>query len=298
MRLPLASAGLLIAALSTLVGGAASSGVPRPASRPMRVMSINQCTDQIVLALLPPERIASVTWLSRDPDASLMAAAARRVAVNHGLVEEVVRDRPDLVVADSSSMPGTRALLKRLGWPMIEVDSADSIERIRAVTRRIARAVGEQVRSETLIAQMDRELASLAQDSRPPLRVAAWDGSGFGAEKGSLFDRLLRLSGAVNVANEPPASRYGTPDIEVLLAAAPDLLVQGSEDRGSLRDYLARHALVRRFWGNGRTLTVRQADYLCGTPFIAESALKLRRELRTASAAIRARLPFAQTGLR
>ena len=32
----------------------------------LRVMSISLCTDQLLLALLPPERITSVTWLAHD----------------------------------------------------------------------------------------------------------------------------------------------------------------------------------------------------------------------------------------
>ena len=47
-------------------------------------MSLNQCTDQIVLALLPKDRITSVTWLSRDPLTSRMAAQAREVGANFG----------------------------------------------------------------------------------------------------------------------------------------------------------------------------------------------------------------------
>ena len=52
----------------------------KPPSHPLRVMSLNQCADQIVLALLPPERITSVTWLNRDPLTSRMVAEAERVA--------------------------------------------------------------------------------------------------------------------------------------------------------------------------------------------------------------------------
>lgn len=293
-------AALLAAALSTSAGVAAAgpSGIPRATPHPVRVMSINQCTDQIVLALLPPERIASVTWLSRDPRNSLMAAQAKRVGVNRGLAEEVVRQRPDLVIAGSYTTPATRGLLKRLGWPMIEVDNADSFDQVRAITRQIARAVGEQARGEALIAHMDRGLAALARDHGPKIRVAAWDGGGFSAARNSLYDTVLTAAGAVNVANSPPATAYGTPDTEVLLAAAPELLVQGSYDRMSLRENEAHHPLVRRYWGKDRTLVIRPAYYICGTPFVADAALMLRRDLRAARAAARTPLPFAARALR
>lgn len=287
------------AALGSLAATAgAAAGVPRPAAHPLRVMSINQCTDQIVLALLPPGRITSVTRLSRDPDSSLMAAAAARVGANRGLAEEVVRQRPDLVVAGTFTTPATRLLLRRLGWPMIEVDDAQSFEDIRRATRRIAAAVDERARGEALIAGMDRGLADLARHPGPPIRVAAWDGGGFGAGPGSLYDRVLRAAGAVNVAATGPATGHGPPDVETLLRVAPALLVRGGDDRGSRRADVARHPLVRRYWGGGRTLAIRPADYLCGTPMVADAALRLRAALRAAAATARAPLPFAGAAAR
>ncbi|MFC6621814.1 ABC transporter substrate-binding protein [Novosphingobium panipatense] len=289
-------AGLLLAALPVSVGSAeraGSSASHRP--RPLRVMSMNQCADQLVLALLPPERIASVTWLSRDPDGSLMHREAQKVAINHGLSEEVVQQQPDLVVAGAFTTPATRMLLRRLGYPMIEVAHADSFDEIRTITRQVAAAVGEEARGEALIARMDHQLSQLARQSGPAIQVAAWDGAGFNASEGSLYNAVLEAAGAVNVANRPPASTYGRPDVEVLLAAAPTLLVKGAGTgrRAGLQDNVERHRLVQRYWDGARTLTVRQSYYVCGTPFVADAISGLRGELQAAARQVQAPLPFA-----
>ncbi len=289
--------GLLAGLLAILSPASAGDKVHVSAlsHKPMRVMSMNQCVDQLVLALLPPDRIASVTWLARDPDGSLMYREAARVSVNHGLAEEVVRQRPDLVVAGTYTTPATRGLLKRLGYPIIEVDNAESFADIRKITRQVAHAVGEEARGEALIARMDRQLAELARDPGPPLRVAAWDGAGFNANEGTLYNAVLEAAGAVNVANRPPASTYGRPDVEVLLATAPTLLVKGAGigRKPGLRDNVERHPLVRRYWDGERTLTIRQAYYLCGTPLVADAIVHLRGELRAAAQRIRTPLPFS-----
>lgn len=288
--------GLIATALPISVGSADSiDDLTAKAPRPLRVMSMNQCTDQLVLALLPPERIASVTWLSRDPSGSLMAAQAMKVGVNHGLAEDVVRQRPDLVIAGSFTTPATRGLLKRIGYPMIVVENADSFDEIRTITRQVAKAVGEEARGEAMIARMDRQLADLTRNPGPPLRVAAWDGAGFNASTGTLYNAVLEAAGAVNVANEPPASGYGMPDAEVLLAAAPTLLVKSAStfEKPGLRDNVARHPLIRRYWDGARTLTIRPAYYICGTPLVAEAAIALRRELRETADTARTPLPFA-----
>ncbi len=271
----------------------AAGPVPAQVRHPLHVMSLSECTDQLLLALLPPDRIASVTFLSRDPETSQMAAHARRVGINHGLAEEVLRQRPDLVLAGTYTTSSTRALLKRLGWPIIEVPPADTIDQIRVTTRQVAKAVGAETRGETLLGRMDRQLAALRSQPGPHLRVAAWDGAGFSSSSGSLFATLLGLAGADNIGGS--SVQRGAPDTETLLAAAPDLIVQGSlTNQHSLRSDTAYNPLVRRFWGADRTLTVRPAYYLCGTPFLADAALRLRDDLRAKVKITRTPLPFAK----
>ncbi len=288
--------------LATALGAASCAGanpdVPRATAHPVRVMSLNQCTDQLVLALLPPERIASVTWLSRNPGSSLMAGAARRVGINHGLAEEVLAQKPDLVIAGSYTTPGVRNTLKRLGYPLVEIDNADSIADVRWITRQVAAAVDERPRGEALIAYMDAKLAGLALDRGPPLRVVAWDRSGFSAGEGTLYDAVLTAAGARNLARAPMAVDYRNPDIETLLRANPALIVQGSgEPAGfSLGNDVMGHRLVRRYWGN-RMLGIPQAYYVCGTPALADGAIRLRAQLRAAADRAGPALPIG-SGLR
>ncbi len=259
--------GLLLASLSVAVS----------AERPLRVMSINQCTDQYLLMLLPPDRITSVSWLARDPSGSLVAEQAKRVAINRGTAEEVARQHPDLILAGTYTTPATRALLKRLGYPLLEIDDATDFASIRASTRRIAAAVGARARGEVLIAQMDRKLAFLSRKMPTHVTVAAWDAAGFGARPGSLYDLLLTEAGADNVAHHPPASLYAAPNAEVLLAAAPRVLVRSTTWRAAndLNGDAAQHPAVRRTW-QGRTVTLSSAYYACGTPYSVDVAMKLR----------------------
>ena len=270
---------------------AAAMLVSAVAARPLRVMSISECTDQLVLALVPPARITSVTWLSRDPESSAMARQAAGVPVNRGTAEEVLQQRPDLVFAGTFTTPATRQLLKRLGSPLIEIGPADTLAAIRAQTRQVAAAVGEPARGEALLARMDRELADLARAPGPRLRIAAWDGSGFSAARGTLYDLIVTLSGAINLAADRHL-RTGVPDTELLLSAAPALLLRGGgDDRAGLRADVADSALVRRFWGT-RSLSIPASAYVCGTPFVADAAVTLRRQLRGVAATGPAPLPF------
>lgn len=263
--------------------GARSPAVPAPVPHPMRVMSINLCTDQLVLALLPPGRVASVSWLARDPSGSVMAAAAARVGVNRGEAEEVIAQAPDLIVGDTFSKPVLRAMLKRLGYPLVEVAEAGNIDSIRRATRRVAAALDERARGEALIAAMDVGFADLARDPGPPTRVAAWTRDGIGGRPGMLQDAVLSAAGAHNIARDLDRGGRGRgADIETLLASHPALLIEsadGARAAPSLGDAMLRHPLLRRYW-RGRVLRVRGAYTACGTPMIAAAALRLRERLR------------------
>jgi len=256
-------------------------------------MSINLCGDQLVLALLPRSQITSVTWLSRDPSESVMATAAAQVPVNHGSAEEVLRDHPDLVIAGAYADMATQALLKKLHYPLLEVTGADSFDDVRRETRKVAAAIGANARAETLIARMDAKLAQLSTSPGTPFRVAAWDGAGFSARPGSMYDAVLRAAGARNVADEKDVLK-GAPDVETLLATAPDLLVEGEPqfERPGRRTDLLNNPTIRRFWGQ-RTVIVPQSSYLCGTPFSADAAVQLRREMQDDLRHPKTPLPFA-----
>ncbi|MET0183684.1 MAG: ABC transporter substrate-binding protein [Caulobacterales bacterium] len=263
-------------------------------ARPMRVMSMQLCADQLLLMLLPPERIASVSWLARDPNGSVMAEAARRVPVNHGQAEEVLRDRPDLILSGTFDTPALRAMLRRLGYQLIEVPEADDFDAIRRVTRQVGAAVGEEARAEGLIAQMDADLAklrSLDAEWRP--RVVAWEGDGSTLGRGTLLNSVIEAAGAQNIAAEMGAAPYGAFDIEALIVSRPDILIEahalsGLSDR---RMDVARHPFVRRYYEN-RRIAVPQAQYSCGTPLAARAALQLRTGIDLIEAQTRRAPPY------
>ena len=252
-------------------GGAGPVSSPPPA-RPLRVMSLNQCTDQLVLTLLPPERIASVTWLSRDPRFSAQAEAARAVPVNRGGVEEVVRTAPDLVVTDTFSNPAGRALLRRIGMPMVEVSDAATVADIRRNVRQVAAAVGEVGRGEAMIAAMDR---ALSPGAGTPIRVAAWDRDGM--RSGPMLAIVLAAAGLTQVG-------HGHGGVETLLATAPDRLIDLDEGARtpSLGDDRARNPIVTARWPRTKRFRVAQADLFRGTPAIGRAAVALRRQARGA----------------
>ena len=273
------------AVAGTVASAAAAEAIPE------RVMTLNMCADQLVLDLLPPERITSVTYISHwssDPD---LAAKAARVGTNYGNAEEVFAQAPDLVIAGVLSTPATRTLLKDVGYPLYELSSADTFDEIREQTRAVANLLGVAERGEALIAEMDATLAALDRN-RPaePITVVAWNGGGTAPGKGTLFDEILRRAGGINLATRYSDGYMVSFGMEELLAARPDLIAHGEADleTPSLTHAPLMHPVIRALY-DARRITYRDTQYLCGTPRSAEAARALQSQMKAAMTRIGAR---------
>jgi iron complex transport system substrate-binding protein len=247
------------------------------AAAPQRIMSLKVCTDELLLDLVPPSRIASVTFLSREPASLRMWPVGAAVPVNHNTAEEILATKPDLILTDPFTPPSLKPLLARTGAKIVEVPPAESFAQIRAVTREVAKAVGEEARGEALIARMDADLRDIAAH-RPakPVTVMAWGEGGFVPGSGGLFNAMLTEIGARNAEQGAFGGFY---DLESLIVKNPDALVYGDTYRGmaSLRDNQDAHpALLQRY--AGRRVSYASL-YGCGTPRSAAIARRLQKAL-------------------
>jgi iron complex transport system substrate-binding protein len=237
-------------------------------------MSLNICTDQLLLALAPPSRIASVTFMAREPASLRLWPQGARLPVNYGLAEDVLAAHPDLVLAGPFLPPLTKALLAKSGATVVEVPLAEDFDQIRRITRLVAKAVGAQAQGEALIARMDADLAYAAAH-RParPVRVAEWGNGGHVPGAGGLFGTLLKTAGAQSIGG-------GFYDVEALVAEKPQALLFSDTYRGlaSLRADQDEHPAL-----SGRLPHVwYSAFYGCGVPQLAGAAVRLQRDLERA----------------
>jgi iron complex transport system substrate-binding protein len=263
-------AGVLAAAALLLVSGQVA------AAPPQRIMSLKICTDELLLDLVPSSRIVSVTFLSREAAALKVWPQGAAVPINHNTAEEILSTRPDLILTDPFMAPSLRPLLAKSGAQILEVPPAENFEQIRAVTRMVAQAVGEEARGEALIAQMDADLRAVAAH-RPKkmLTIAGWGGGGYVPGTGGLFDAMLTAAGARNVVR----GSFGYYDVEALMAANPDALVYGDTYGGttSLRaDQDLHPALLKRY--AGRRISYSSL-YGCGVPQTARVTRSLQDAL-------------------
>lgn len=269
--------GICAAAVLLLVMGQSVAAQPaQNGPRAMRIMSLKVCTDELLLDLVPPERIASVTFMSQEPASLRHWPQGAKVKVHYGSAEEILAARPDLILTDPFMAPGMRRILAKTGARVVEVPPAEDFDQIRAVTRLMAREVGEEERGEQLIARMDSDLAILAA-KRPgkPIRIARWGNGGYVPGASGLFGAMLREAGAVSIES----GTMGYYDVEALVAAQPDLLVYGDTYRGmaTLRADQDNHPALMKHYA-GRRISFASL-YGCGAPVIARITRQLQADM-------------------
>ena len=243
-------------------------------AKPQRIVSLNMCTDELVLRLASPKHIASVTWLSQDPRNANMAARALVVPANHGLAEEVLAYKPDLVIAGAYTTRSTVALLKRVGVPVREFGVPSNLAEMRQQIRDMANLLGERQNGEELIAGIDARLAALANRTRPAQpRAIVLRPNGFTTGRGSLVDEILTTAGLTNLAAELGIDNYGQIALETVALGKADILILNTTPDGppSLAHEILHHPVLARLGDRLKLVALPSKLWTCAGPAMIDA---------------------------
>jgi len=218
----------LLAAIAIMLVPAALSA----AGIPKRIVSLNLCTDELVLRLADRANIASITWLSKDAISANVVDLAADVPVNHGLAEEIIPLDPDLVVAGTFTARTAVAMLKATRFPVTEFGVAHDVADVRSGIRKMAALVGEPARGEALVASFDERLAEIgtpAPGRRPTALV--FNANGFTVGAGTLVDDIMSRAGLDNVAAHMKLGNYSQLPLEIAVRSDVDILIISARRR-------------------------------------------------------------------
>ena len=241
---------------------------------PQKIVSLNLCTDQLLMLLADPNQIASLSKIVDDQNVSFLAEKSAEFRKNRGDAEEIFVDSPDLVVAGVYTEKATVQILQSLGVRVeifpIEQNFDDIIQNIR----KMGLLVGHSDRSERMIDDFNVRLAELRSGITERPRAAIYSANGYTTGTDTMSGQILKTAGFRNITEEIGISFGGTLPLETLVMLKPDLVITGKAYPGHSRsEEILKHPALRPF----KTVTQTDAKWICGTPAVLDAVEELQR---------------------
>jgi iron complex transport system substrate-binding protein len=260
----------LAAAALALAWLAASAAPAAP-----RVLSLDQCADQFVLALSPRSAIVGLSTRARNGDSHLRDLA-RGLSLRRADAEAALAAGPEVVVRYWGGDLALERTLRRRGAVVVDLEEATDFEGVRRNVRAVADALGRRQAGEAILARMDQELAA-SRSAWRGRRALYLTSGGATAGEGTLIAAILSAAGLTDAATGPG---FHAVDAERLVLDPPAAVVEGFFDAASLRDVprsAVRASAVRRVL-TGRILVQVPGELLaCPAWFAADAAAIIAR---------------------
>jgi iron complex transport system substrate-binding protein len=255
--------------LAALLAAVLTAQVTPAATPPQRIVSLNLCADQLVLALADRTQIVGLTHNARDAEMSAEAERARGLHMMGTSAEEILALYPDLVVGQSVRRSAALRLLAGEHFATLDLKMANTLDDIYASIRDTASAVGHPERGEAMIAAMAGDLAALPKAGRGRVAVF-YQRRGYVTGTGTLVDELITREGLANLArvlHKPVLAQMG---LEEMVAAHPDfLIVESASDR--VQDQ-GTEMLHHGALDGMKRISIPQAWTVCGGPAYVKAA--------------------------
>ena len=200
-------------------------------SPPKRIVTLSMSTDETMLGLVEPQRMAAVNTLLDDPVSSNVTGLVKEIPqrIGNPTVEEIMALQPDLVVVpdwgDLTMVPS----LREVGLKVIVCKGASNLAEIRETIELLAAAAGVPERGQKLRAMMDANLAEIQdkvakspQTERKRVVLISLM-SGYGG-LGSSFDEACHYAGVINGRAELGIRDFQVMTKEQLVQIDPDIL--------------------------------------------------------------------------
>lgn len=237
---------------------------------PRRIVSLDYCADQFVLALANRDQIAALSRGSLRDD-SYFRDRAVGIRQTRGTLEEILALRPDLIVRNWGGPWDAEQVFARFDMPVLQVGDTPDFTAARADLLDAAQTIGQSSRGAALARDLDARLAHLAAH-RGNAPVMYLSGGGAVAGRGTLLDAVITAAGGRNIHTD---TSWQVLPLERLVQTPPALIALGFFDTG--RDRMnawspSRHPAVRRALAHVRTVNLPPATISCEAWYAVDAA--------------------------
>lgn len=251
---------------------------------PKRICSVTLATDEMLAALVEPERVVGVSRFVDDAGISNVVKhypdSIPRIRAD---LERIIALRPDLVCVASYNSADFLELLRKSNLPIFRHENTNTFAEVMRGLTALGERVGAQGRAKGVVADMERRLndlrAALASLSARP-RVLYWSG-GWTAGSRTTVGEMIERAGGVNVAAEAGLAGMAEISVERALAADPDVLLLDAWKAGepATAEELPPALRTLRAVREGRVVSVEGRSLSAVSQFVVDGAERLARKL-------------------
>lgn len=200
--------------------------------KPQRIVSLTLGTDELIMDLAEPERIAALTHLVDDPGISHVAEKAAVIKGRiHGYTpEEILELKPDVVIIADWWRFDKLDTLRDLGINVYVYKTPYTIEDVKKTVTEVGHVVGSEERAKEIIKDFDKKLAAVEKKlavitpDKQAHVAAISQNAGFGL-KGSMFDDMCRYAHIHNLLGTFTQDQNTTLSKEYIVQVNPDVIV-------------------------------------------------------------------------
>lgn len=264
--------------LLTLVVLAQAKANDERTIRPERIVSLNMCTDQLLLALADPDQIVGLSRFAGDERLSYAAEQAAPYPQLPAAAEAVIALEPELVLTGRFTDRAAKEMLARFDYRVEEVPFVRSLEDAREAIGLVAEMVGHPDRGQALIDDLDAALADA--QSQEELSALIIQRRGYATGTASLAGDLLAALGVRLASEDLVGARGGFADLETIIRAEPDVLITATldretDDQGSA---LLLHPALDERYPPARRIVMPERLTLCAGPSLIEAIEHIANE--------------------
>ncbi len=245
-----------------------------------KIISLDYCADQYVLALVDPNQIMALS-MAADSAHSFFKSRAAGLPKFYSTVDELLYLQPDVVVQSWQAHAKMPELMQRRGIRLFETHFGSDPDVVIKNITLAGQSFAQEKRAEALINDYKRRLAALRALPKLDLRAAYVTPSGYTAGSDTIMDDVIQLAGFQSYAAARKITGWQPLPMEDLLIDPPDIFIASFFDTNLKTQSVwskARHGVFTRMLHDIPAIFLPGRYVSCNGLFMVDAAERLRAE--------------------
>lgn len=262
--------------------------------KPQRIVSYSISTDEILLDMLPADRIIAVTHFADDPMISNVSDKCKLVPyrVNSTSAETIMSWNPDLIIVPDFVKPDIIQTLRDLNMQVYVYETPHTIEEVKKAINNIAFLTGDSNAALPLIDGMDKKLKSVEEklenlNISEQKRVAFMRDDGVYYSDKTSFRDVCQHAKVYDVTKDIQYSGSGHLNQEEIVRLNPDVFIiadwnyDGKHYTENMKNSILKNPAYENTNAgqDQNVIALKGANILCVSQYMADAVVEMAKKV-------------------